>query len=60
MKRTHYVVREWIRSGCSTEKVLRTHLEYGTFATYEEANNCAKMIAGGMCFPQQIDVQPLE
>jgi hypothetical protein len=55
MARTFYVVREWVRQKQGSEKELRTHLQYGTFATYEGANNCAKMIEGGMCFPQQVE-----
>ena len=55
MAKPYYVVREWVRSEQGTEKELRTHLGYGTFATYEDANNCAKMIEGGMCFPQQVE-----
>ncbi len=55
MSQSYYVVREWIRSEPKAEKELRTHFECGTFATYREANECAKLIEGGMCFPQQVE-----
>jgi hypothetical protein len=47
-----FVVREWVKQG--EGKQLHTHFEYGPFATYEEANRCAKMV-GPQCFPQQLE-----
>lgn len=47
-----YVVRELV-SVPSGEKDLRTHYEYGTFDTYEAANQCAVATKNQCCFPQR-------
>jgi hypothetical protein len=47
-----YVVRELV-SVASGEKELRTHYEYGTFDTYEAANQCAVATKNQRCFPQR-------
>jgi hypothetical protein len=47
-----YVVRELV-SVASGEKELRTHYEYGTFDTYEAANQCAVATKNQSCFPQR-------
>ncbi len=46
-----YVVREMV-SAASGEKEFRTHYEYGTFDTYEAANQCAIATHNPSCFPQ--------
>jgi hypothetical protein len=51
-----YVVRELV-SAASGEKELRTHYEYGTFATYEAANQCAIATKNQSCFPQREEVR---
>ena len=51
-----YVVRELV-SAASGEKELRTHYEYGTFATYEAANQCAIATKNQNCFPQREEVR---
>jgi hypothetical protein len=52
-----YVVRELV-SVASGEKELRTHYEYGTFPTYQQANECAIETKNPSCFPQREDVYP--
>ena len=47
-----YVVRELV-SVESGEKDFRTHYEYGRFATYEAANQCAIGTKNQSCFPQR-------
>ena len=47
-----YVVRELV-SVASGERELRTHYEYGTFDTYEAANQCAVATKNQRCFPQR-------
>lgn len=50
-----YVVRELV-SVASGEKELRTHYEYGTFDTYEAANQCALATKNQSCFPQREEI----
>jgi hypothetical protein len=50
-----YVVRELV-SVASGEKDFRTHYEYGRFATFEAANQCAMRTENQSCFPQREDV----
>ncbi len=50
-----YVVRELV-SVASGEKDFRTHYEYGRFATYEVANQCAIGTRNQSCFPQKEQV----
>ena len=47
-----YVVRELV-SAASGERDFLTHYEFGTFRTYEEANECAIETKNPRCFPQQ-------
>jgi hypothetical protein len=53
--RNAYVVRELV-SVPSGEKELRTHYEYGTFLSYEAANQCAIATRNQSCFPQKEEV----
>jgi hypothetical protein len=53
-----YVVRELV-SVASGEKELRTHYEYGTFPTYQAANQCAIGTRNPYCFPQREEVCPV-
>jgi hypothetical protein len=47
-----YVVRELV-SVPSGEKEFRTHYEYGTFNSYEAANQCAIRAENKSLFPQR-------
>ena len=49
-----YVVRELVSVG-SGVKEFRTHYEYGTFATYQAANQCAIRTQNPSYFPQRED-----
>jgi hypothetical protein len=49
-----YVVRELVSVG-SGVKEFRTHYEYGTFPTYQAANQCAIRIQNPSYFPQRED-----
>ena len=50
-----YVVKELV-SVPSGEKELHTHYEYGTFLSYEAANQCAIETQNQSCFPQKEEV----
>lgn len=47
-----YVVRELV-TVAPGEKELRTHYEFGTFPTYQAANQCAIGTRNPSCFPQR-------
>lgn len=46
------VVRELVSSSAG-ENEFFTHYEYGTFRTYQEANECAIATKNPRCFPQR-------
>jgi hypothetical protein len=50
--KTAYVVRELVSLPAGENEFL-THLEYGTFRTYKEANECAIATKNPRCFPQR-------
>ena len=50
--KTAYIVRELV-SQPTGENEFRTHYEFGTFRTYEEANECAIATKNARCFPQR-------
>lgn len=54
-----YVVRELV-SIASGQKEFRTHYEYGRFATYNAANECAIGTKNQSCFPQQEEVSKVD
>ncbi len=47
-----YVVRELVSQPAGENEFL-THYEYGTFRTYQEANECAIATKNARCFPQR-------
>lgn len=50
--KTAYVVRELVSLPVGENEFL-THYEYGTFRTYNEANECAIATKNPRCFPQR-------
>jgi len=50
--KTAYVVRELVSPPAGENEFL-THYEYGTFRTYQEANECAIATRNPRCFPQR-------
>ena len=50
--KTAYVVRELVSLPAGENEFL-THYEYGTFRTYNEANECAIATKNPRCFPQR-------